>query len=185
MLGPDPWKRETFTNAPLSGGIAFCDGLCGRLRNIEITETVTQPATYPGHGRLSKAGWWGRLLVAAAVAFYLVYTPIHLATEQHCGPGLAALVHEVLHHHWHGDARHEGSAERDAHRPHPALEHDVSLATRTQLLTVVAPVFLLGVETTLVVRPAEPDLSSPWRDYARPPAQAPPGPRRPRAPPLV
>lgn len=169
----------------LSGGIAFCDGLCGGLRNIGEAETVTELGTSLCRGRFPGVGWWGRLWVAAAVAFYLVYTPIHLATEQHCGSGLAALVHEVLYHHRHGDARHGGSPDRDDHRPHPAVEHDVGLATRTQLLTLVAPVFLLSVETAVTLRPLDLELSPPGREDARPPAHAPPGPRRPRAPPIV
>jgi hypothetical protein len=67
-------------------------------------------------------------VVAAFVAFYLNYIPIHLATATHLNDLFAAVAHTVFDDHDHGDAEHD----TDHHIPHPASDHALTIATQAQ-----------------------------------------------------
>jgi hypothetical protein len=144
-----------------------------------------------GHGNRrsgcspTKAGWWGRLIVTAAVAFYLGYIPVHLATERHLEDELGSLAHELVHQDAHGDADHSDHSDSDNHKPHPASQHELSLTARTQSPSVPLPVFLLPVESAVLICLPEPQPPLPVFERIRPPGESPPDPLQPRAPPLV
>jgi hypothetical protein len=130
------------------------------------------------------AGWWCRLLVAAFVALYLNYIPIHLATATHLSDLFAAVAHTVFddHDHDHGDAEHD----TDHHIPHPASDHALTIATQTQT-SLPSPIVVVCVlaETSIFISEPGSLASPPVFERIRPPGESPPDPLQPRAPPLA
>ena len=86
----------------------------------------------------------GALIVASAIAFYSVYTPLHLLTEHHCWQeeghshdatsshaehcGVPDERHDHPDHHAH-HADHEEAGQDSQHPPHPASDHQILLST--------------------------------------------------------
>jgi hypothetical protein len=153
--------------------------------DITASETVAIHRKYAARCSPTKASWWGRLLVALGVTFYLLYTPVHLATQEHLEGALAALVHELIHHHPHSEASQDEHGEGNGHSPHPASHHELVLTARTQTLSLAAPVLMVAMETAIAICLPEPPPPLPVFEHLRPPGKPPPVPLQPRAPPFA
>jgi len=131
-----------------------------------------------------KAGWWGRLFVAALFTFYINYVPIHLATATHLNDLLVSVAEAALHHHGHDEADHHSN--ENQHSPHPASDHTLTLAASAKApgAPIVAVFFLPAVASVLISEP-EPQPPIPVFERSRPPGESPPDPLQPRAPPLA
>lgn len=142
----------------------------------------------------------GGLVIAGAIAFYSVYTPLHLSTEHHRGdyghdhhPAISHAerhgssegghTHDP-HHHSHHHNHHRPHEQDSPHEPHPASDHQVLLSTLRDWtistnLTLFAPSFAI-FEIARANGPATVPAQLPEPRKIRPSS-----PRRIRAPPLL
>ncbi|MBL9171338.1 MAG: hypothetical protein JNN07_26635 [Verrucomicrobiales bacterium] len=132
---------------------------------------------------LTKAGWWGRVLIAALFAFYLHYIPLHLATAAHLDGFLESVAHAVSHQDGHDDADHHD--DNDHHTPHPSSDHTLTLTAQTQSPVSVLAVVCVLADTSILIELSQPQRPIPVFERIRPPGDSPPDPLHPRAPPLA
>lgn len=131
-----------------------------------------------------KAGWWGRLLVAASVGFYINSVPIHLATATHLDDLRASPAEIASHHHGHDDGEDHGDT--DHHVPHPASDHKLNLTAQTQVSNASAFVVLcLFWDNAVLIEAPQQRHPIPILERIKPPGESPPDPLQPRAPPLT
>ena len=129
-----------------------------------------------------KVAWWGRLLVAAFVAFYLNYIPIHLSTAGHLNDLLASVG--AFNDHEHANEEHHNDA--DHHTPHPASDHALILTAQTHAPDPFAlAVLYVLADTSVVIDAPERQQRIPVFERIKPPGESPPDPLQPRAPPLA
>lgn len=145
----------------------------------ELSMTPRNP--YGARCSPKHAGWWCRLLVAAFVAFYLNYIPVHLATATHLNDLFTAVAHTVFDDHDHDDAEHD----TDHHIPHPASDHALTITTQAQTSLPSVIVVCVLAETSIFISEPDPLPSPPVFERIRPPGESPPDPLQPRAPPLA
>lgn len=132
---------------------------------------------------LTKAGWWGRVLIAALFAFYLNYIPLHLATATHLNGLLESVAEAVSHHDGHDDADHHD--DNDHHTPHPSSDHTLNLLAQSQTPVSVLAVVCVLADTSILIELPQPQQPIPVFERIRPPGESPPDPLQPRAPPLA
>ena len=131
----------------------------------------------------TKAGWWGRVLIASLFGFYLNYIPLHLATATHLDSFLESVAEVVSHHDGHDDADHHD--DNGHHTPHSASDHTLTLTAHTQSpISVVAFVCVLA-DTSILLESPQQQRPIPVFERVRPPGEPPPDPLQPRAPPLA
>jgi hypothetical protein len=120
-------------------------------------------------------------LVAAFVAFYLNYVPIHLATAAHLDGVLDSLAELVFHHHDHHAEHHDS----DEHVPHPASDHALTLTAQTPSPVSVLAVVCVLADTSILIELPQQQQPIPVFERIRPPGESPPDPLQPRAPPFA
>ena len=128
-----------------------------------------------------KAGWWGRLAIAAFFGFYLNYVPIHLASVAHLNALFVSVA--VIHGDDHADGEHHNDAD---HVPHPASDHTLNLTPQTHAPGVVAlAVLCVLADTSILIDAPQHQQRISVFERVKPPGESPPDPLQPRAPPLA
>jgi hypothetical protein len=121
-----------------------------------------------------------RLFVLPIVGAYLVFNPIHLATETHDFGTRASQTSVAAHKHHHDDHSHD----HGDHHPHNASDHELQLACKS-IFSDFLLVYVSLSETWTIVFPEFVSFSDIRSDWLKPPGESPPEPSQPRAPPIA
>ena len=126
------------------------------------------------------ASAWSSSLVTLLFVFQTGYVRHHLLTEEHGDDVHAAADATAFQQHEHGDGDHSGTHH---HKPHPALDHLVELATkhRTSLLMTD----FIPWETFIDLTRPDVQILRIRHEIRKVSGESPPDPRQPRAPQLV
>ena len=124
---------------------------------------------------------WSASALFCVFAFYVCYTPVHLAIEAHDG---FAHDRSVSNSHDHdGDPHEHGKGSDSNHRRHAAIDHELTLL-KCGTSSDVSHLFVASSFVLTVERPSDFHFT-PSVPFESPPSIGPPEPRQPRGPPLI
>lgn len=127
------------------------------------------------------AGWWVRVLTVGLFIFHINYIRFHLLMETHLDDFQVSIAESAEHDDGHHDADHQ---EGDDHKPHAASDHLIQMASKHQP-SLLAIDFLPVEKLACFALPDAPQVIRPDLETRKLPGVSPPGPLRPRAPPLA